>query len=69
MKNQYKYLVKYNCKGGIGVFDCTMSRPITSFNDTRRIKEHLEKTHELENVGVESYVLVSKREGNRKFIK
>lgn len=69
MKRKYEYLVKYNYNGGIGTFKCIMAKPITSFNDIGKIKGYLEEMHGLENVGVESYILVSKREGKRKFIK
>lgn len=69
MKRKYEYLVKYNFRGGVGTFECTYNKPITSFSDIRKIKKHLEETHGLENVGVESYILVSKRERKRKYIR
>lgn len=69
MKRKYEYLVNYNFRGGIGSFECTYNKPITSFKDIRNIKKHLEETQGLENVGIEGYVLVSKRETRRKYIK
>lgn len=69
MKSKYEYLVKYNFRGGVGTFECTYTKPITSFADIRKIKKHLEETQGLNNVAVESYILVSKRENRRKYIK
>lgn len=55
MKRKYEYLVKYNFRGGVGTFECTYNKQITSFLDIRKIKKLLEETQGLENVAVESY--------------
>lgn len=69
MKRKYEYLVKYCYRGGVGTFECTYNKPITSFADIRKIKKYLEETQGLKNVGIESYILISKRENRRKYIK
>ena len=69
MKRKYEYIDKYNFRGGVGTFECTYNKQITSFLDIRKIKKFLEETQGLENVAVESYILVSKRENRRKYIK
>lgn len=69
MKREYKYLIKYNFRGGIGVLEWVYSKPITSFADIKTIKDHIESKYNLKNVGIENYTLVAKRENVRKFIK
>lgn len=69
MKREYKYLIKYNFRGGIGVLEWVYSKPITSFADIEAIKYHIKSKYNLNNVGIETYTLVAKRENIRKFIK
>lgn len=68
MKRQYKYLISYNYKGGRGMAQITLKRPIASFEQINDISETLEKDQGLKNLLIENYILVSKRDKIRKFI-
>lgn len=69
MKNKYEYVISFSFEGGEGSFFITINNKITSFNHLNLIKEHIEQTGGLVNVAIKNYVLVSKREFKRKFIK
>lgn len=69
MKNKYEYIVSYNFRGGVGTFNMTASKPINSLKYVDKIKRKLETEHDLYNVALNSYTLVSKKIYNRKFIK
>lgn len=69
MKNKYEYIVSYNFRGGVGTFNVKSSKPINSLKHVEKIKRKLETEHDLYNVALNSYTLVSKKIYNRKFIK
>lgn len=69
MKNKYEYVINFSFKGGEGNSLMVFNSKIKSFNHLNLIKEHIEQTEGLINVAIKNYILVSKREFKRKFIK
>lgn len=69
MKNKYEYLINYMLRGGEGSRLLTISKPINCSKDIKDIISYLEKDSNLSNVGIRSYILVSKKVNRRKFIK
>lgn len=68
MKRQYKYLISYNFKGGRGMAQITLKRPIASFRQINEVSIELEKDQGVENLLIENYILISKRDKVRRFI-
>ena len=68
MKRKYKYLISYNYKSGRGTAQIILKRPIASFKQINDISEMLGKDQGVENILIENYILVSKRDMARRFI-
>lgn len=54
----YEYHICYHNKLGLGSCAIGFKKKITSIDNLKEIKEHIEKEYEAENVGIINYQLI-----------